>query len=65
MASVFIEKSSLFWVYFFLVNLSQICPVIVIGFVAYLKDTQDILQGISKLDYLVKLSLFQRYKDRA
>ena len=32
-------------------------------FVVYLKDTQDILQGISKLDYLVKLSIFQRYKD--
>jgi len=30
----------------------------------YLKSSQDILQGISKLDYLLKVSVFQLYKDK-
>ena len=36
--------------------------ILFIVFVVFFKDSQDILQGISKLDYLVKLSIFQRYK---
>ena len=27
------------------------------------KSSQDILQGVSKLDYLLKVSVFQKYKD--
>ena len=30
-----------------------------------LKSTQDILQGINKLDYLLKVSIFQKYKDKS
>ena len=28
----------------------------------YFKSSQDILQGVSKLDHLMKVSYFQRYK---
>ena len=27
------------------------------------KSSQDILQGVSKLDYLLKVSVFQKYKN--
>ena len=27
------------------------------------KSSQDILQGVSKLDYLIKVSVFQKYKN--
>jgi len=30
----------------------------------FLKGSQDIIQGISKLDYLLKVSVFQHYKDK-
>ena len=29
-----------------------------------IKSTDDILQGINKLDYLIKVSVFQRYKNK-
>lgn len=29
-----------------------------------LKNSKDLLQGISKLDYLLKVSVFQKYKDK-
>ena len=32
--------------------------------VIFLKDKQDVLQGISRLDYFVKVSVFQLYKDK-
>ena len=28
------------------------------------KSSKDVLQGISKLDYLIKVSCFQMYKDK-
>ena len=31
----------------------------------FVKKSKDLLQGISKLDYLLKVSYFQRYKDTA
>ena len=30
-----------------------------------LKKSDDMLQGISKLDYLLKISIFQVYKDKS
>lgn len=30
--------------------------------IVYIKSTQDILQGLNKLDYLLKYSVFQKYK---
>ena len=38
--------------------------MLMIYLAVYLKTDQDILQGISKLDYLVKLSIFQEYKQK-
>ena len=32
--------------------------------VVVVKKKQDVLQGISKLDYLLKVSVFQVYKDQ-
>ena len=32
--------------------------------VVFLKDKRDVLQGISKLDYFLKVSIFQIYKDK-
>ena len=37
--------------------------VSMIFFILFFKSTDDILQGISKLDYLLKVSIFQFYKD--
>ena len=37
--------------------------MLTIIFLLYMKSTDDILQGISKLDYLLKVSIFQIYKD--
>ena len=31
--------------------------------ILYVKSTEDVLQGISKLDYLLKVSVFQIYKN--
>ena len=31
--------------------------------VTLFKSSQDIIQGVSKLDYLYKVSIFQKYKD--
>ena len=31
----------------------------------FVKKSKDLLQGISKLDYLLKVSYFQRFKDTA
>jgi len=39
-------------------------PIIFISIVTiYYKSNDDLLQGISKLDVLLKVSVFQRYKD--
>ena len=38
--------------------------ILFVMFALYLKDTQDILQGINKLDYLVKLSISQIPKSK-
>ena len=32
--------------------------------VVFVKDKRDVLQGISKLDYFLKVSIFQIYKDK-
>lgn len=40
-------------------NICLLIPIVVI----LLKPNNDILQGLSKLDYLVKISVFQLYKD--
>ena len=29
------------------------------------KNSKDLIQGISKLDYLLKVSVFQKYKDKS
>jgi hypothetical protein len=34
------------------------------GIILYLKKDEDILQGINKLDYLLKVSVFQIYKNK-
>ena len=43
----------------------QFCiPAILTAYVLIkVKSSQDILQGINKLDYLLKVSVFQKYKD--
>lgn len=37
--------------------------ILLVTLIIYVKRGQDVLQGISKLDYLLKVSLFQVYKD--
>ena len=39
-------------------------PVLISIVVLKLKNEDDILQGISKLDYLLKISIFQKYKEQ-
>ena len=41
----------------------QIPSLLIICNTIFVKKSSDILQGISKLDYLLKVSYFQRYKD--
>ena len=38
--------------------------IMLAGIILYLKKDEDILQGINKLDYVLKVSIFQIYKDK-
>ena len=42
---------------------SQLSKLLIVFMVAKYKRTCDILQGISRLDYLVRVSIFQRQKN--
>ena len=37
--------------------------MLLIYIVLYVKNAKDLLQGVSKLDYLIKVSCFQKFKD--
>ena len=42
----------------------QIPSLTIVWCMIMLKNSKDLLQGISKLDYLLKVSVFQKYKDK-
>lgn len=44
-------------------NVFQLEYLLLIYNVVHIKSTQDILQGLNKLDYFIKYSYFQIYKD--
>lgn len=50
-------------VYLVLINSLQTLNILLVTSIVLYKRTEDILQGISKLDYLLKVSVFQKYKD--
>lgn len=58
-----VEAQLLMWSMFinFMLGLPGILQSLI---VIKLKSSQDILQGVSKLDYLLKVSVFQKYKDK-
>lgn len=47
----------------FLVNMLGIPSLLICYVIVKVKKSQDILQGVSKLDYLLKVSVFQQYKE--
>ena len=46
------------------IEVFQIDSILVGIAIIYLKSTQDIFQGINKLDHLLKVSIFQKYKNK-
>ena len=46
------------------IEIFQIDSILVGIAIIYLKSTQDIFQGINKLDHLLKVSIFQKYKNK-
>jgi len=51
-------------IWLFFTNNLFIAQTLICFTIIKLKSSQDILQGISKLDYLLKVSIFQVYKDK-
>mmetsp|Transcript_24850 Transcript_24850/g.38662 ORF Transcript_24850/g.38662 Transcript_24850/m.38662 type:complete len:142 (+) Transcript_24850:800-1225(+) len=43
----------------------QVTSLFMVINLAVFKKSDDVLQGISKLDYLLKASIFQQYKDKS
>ena len=48
---------------YFYSNVFMLNDVFICYSIIFLKSPQDVIQGISKLDYLLKVSVFQIYKD--